>query len=168
MDFHEWMSWHEAARRKAKDLKKTCPPADVWYKQCRVDLERRSENWMIQSLLAVEAGWYDDHRPYYSVYPSMVEPDVLRRDLPKWERSHDPAIVARAIRNGKRGWLVGAKLEVIPHVRRPHMALRWTGPGGKVPRIVPVKGSIVHREIIEHLPTGRLDDEDKDDDAKSE
>ena len=89
--------------------------------------------------------------------PEIIEPDVLAKDREKWEHTHDPAIVERAVRRGKRGWLVGAKLEIIPHVRRPHMALRWTGPGGATPRIVPVKGSIVHREKVEHVPTGRLD-----------
>ncbi len=90
--------------------------------------------------------------------PEIIEPDVLAKDREKWERTRDPAIVERAVRRGKRGWLVGARIEVIPHVRRPHMALRWTGPGGAVPKIVPVKGSIVHREKIEKLPTGRMDE----------
>jgi len=93
--------------------------------------------------------------------PEILEPDVKAKDRGKWERTRDPAIVERAVRGGKRGWLVGAKIEVLPHVRRPHMALRWTGPGGATPRIVPVKGSIVHREIVERLPTGRLDAETK-------
>ena len=97
--------------------------------------------------------------------PQIIEPDVLAKDRAKWERTHDLAIVERAVRRGKLGWLVGGKLEVMPHVRRPHMALRWTGPGGKEPRIVPVKGSIVHREKVEHLPTGRLDQENMDDDG---
>jgi hypothetical protein len=91
--------------------------------------------------------------------PEILEPDVLAKDRAKWTETRDPAIVERARRRGKRGWLVGAGLEVIPHVRRPHVGLRWTGPGGQIPRIVPVKGSIVHREKVNRLPTGRLDEE---------
>ena len=45
-------------------------------------------------------------------------------------------------------------IEVIPHFRRPHMTLVWTGAGRKVPRLVPRRGSIVHREAVEKLPSG--------------
>jgi hypothetical protein len=33
-----------------------------------------------------------------------------------------------------------------PHYRRPHMTLMWTGHGRAVPKIVPGRESIVHRE----------------------
>jgi hypothetical protein len=49
---------------------------------------------------------------------------------------------------------VGKHIEVIPHFRRPHMTLVWTGSGRRVPRVVPRRGSIVHREAVEKLPTG--------------
>jgi hypothetical protein len=91
--------------------------------------------------------------------PETIEPEVLAKDREKWARTHDPAIAERAVRRGKLGWLVGAKMEVLPHVRRPQMALRWTSPGGKIPKIVPVKWSIVHREKVAHVPTGRMDAE---------
>ena len=38
--------------------------------------------------------------------------------------------------------------------RRPHMTLVWTGHGRTVPRIVPRKGSVVHREVVEKVPMG--------------
>ncbi len=34
------------------------------------------------------------------------------------------------------------------------MTLVWTGRGRAVPRIVPRKGSVVHREIVEKVPMG--------------
>lgn len=91
--------------------------------------------------------------------PSLVTPDVLDRDRLKYDKTHDPAIIDRARRRGKFGWLIGATLECDPHYRRPHLALRWTGHGRTVPRIVPIKGAIVHRSKLTDLPQGRLDNE---------
>jgi len=34
------------------------------------------------------------------------------------------------------------------------MTLVWTGHGRAVPRIVPRKGSVVHREVVEKVPSG--------------
>jgi hypothetical protein len=86
--------------------------------------------------------------------PTILEPDVLSKDRAKWEATKDPKFVDRAQRRGKKGWLVGAHVEVIPHVRRPHPTLVWTGKGRTVPRIVMRKGSIVHRNVVERVPTG--------------
>lgn len=86
--------------------------------------------------------------------PSVIEPDVLAKDRAKWEASRDPKFVSKAHRRGKKGWLVGAHLEIIPHVRRPHPALVWTEKGRAVPRIVMRKGSIVHRHKVEQIPHG--------------
>ena len=52
-------------------------------------------------------------------------------------------------------------MECAPHFRRPHFAIRWTGKGGAVPRMVPVKGSVVKRQLATDVPTGYMDD-DKD------
>jgi hypothetical protein len=71
-----------------------------------------------------------------------------------YEQSHDQKFVDKAHRRGKVGWDVGRHIEVIPHYRRPHMALVWTGQGRGVPRIVPRKGSVVHREVVERVPSG--------------
>jgi hypothetical protein len=86
--------------------------------------------------------------------PSVIQPDVLAKDRDKFQRAPDEKYIERAQRRGKVGWDVGRKLEVIPHFRRPHLMLAWTGAGRSVPKIVPRRGSIVHRELVEKLPTG--------------
>ncbi len=86
--------------------------------------------------------------------PEIITADVLSKDRAKYEETLDPKYIVKAIRRGKRGWNVGASIEVIPHVRRPHPALVWTGKGRTIPKIVMRKGSIVHREVIERMPTG--------------
>ena len=86
--------------------------------------------------------------------PSLIEPDVLSKDRAKYDLTHDQTIVDRAKRRGKIGFNVGKGIEVIPHVRRPHPALMWTGHGREIPRIVMRKGSVVHREAVTHVPTG--------------
>ena len=86
--------------------------------------------------------------------PSIISPDVLADDRAKFEASGDQKFVEKAHRRGKIGWDVGRHIEMIPHYRRPHMALVWTGSGRSVPRIVPRRGSIVHREAVEKLPSG--------------
>lgn len=85
---------------------------------------------------------------------SVIEPDVLSNDRIKYERSGDDRYVEKAHRRGKVGWNVGRSIEVAPHYRRPHMTLVWTGPGRAVPRVVPRRGSVVHREVVEKLPSG--------------
>lgn len=89
--------------------------------------------------------------------PELVTPDVLSADRDKWEATHDRKFVEKAHRRGKVGWDIGKHIEVIPHIRRPHMALFWTGPGRTIPRIQQRKGSLVHRAAIESVPTGRMD-----------
>lgn len=91
--------------------------------------------------------------------PALIEPDVLDKDRAKWAETQDPAIVERAVRRGKVGWLVGAHWETMPHYRRPHVGLRWTGEGRQVPKIVPIKGAVVHRQKLTEVPQGYLDDE---------
>ena len=60
-----------------------------------------------------------------------ISPDVLADDRAKFEASGDQRFVEKAHRRGKIGWDVGKHIEVIPHYRRPHMALVWTGSGGR-------------------------------------
>jgi hypothetical protein len=86
--------------------------------------------------------------------PSVIEPDVLSKDRAKFEGSGDRKYIEKAHRRGKVGWNVGRRIEVAPHYRRPHMTLVWTGRGRTVPRVVPRKGSVVHREMVEKLPSG--------------
>ncbi len=86
--------------------------------------------------------------------PEIISPDVLADDRAKYEQTGDQRYVEKARRRGKVGWDVGRQLEVIPHYRRPHMALVWTGRGRAVPRVVPRRGSVVHREVVEKVPSG--------------
>ena len=83
--------------------------------------------------------------------PDLIEPDVLNKDQGK---ELTQAIIDRAKRRGKFGFNIGKGIEVIPHVRRPHPALVWTGQGRKVPKIVLRKGCVVHRETVMRIPTG--------------
>lgn len=84
----------------------------------------------------------------------IISPDVLADDRTKFDETGDQKYVEKARRRGKIGWDVGRHIEVIPHYRRPHMMLAWTGTGRAVPKIVPRRGSVVHREVVEKLPTG--------------
>ena len=86
--------------------------------------------------------------------PSVISPDVLADDRAKFEATGDEKYVSKAHRRGKVGWVVGHRLEVVPHYRRPHLALVWTGQGRAVPRIVPRRGSVVHREVVAKVPSG--------------
>lgn len=91
--------------------------------------------------------------------PDLIEPEPLADDQQKYDDNPDQRLIDKALHRGKRGWRVGARLQADPHYRRPHVALRWTGEGRKIPRIVPVKGSIVHRRRMAEMPTGYMDDE---------
>ena len=86
--------------------------------------------------------------------PEIISPDVLADDRAKYEASGDQKFVDKAHRRGKVGWDVGRHVEVMPHYRRPHMTLVWTGRGRAMPRIVPRRGSVVHREVVEKVPMG--------------
>ena len=86
--------------------------------------------------------------------PEIISPDVLSKDRTKFEQTGDEKYVAKAHRRGKVGWNVGRRIEVAPHYRRPHLMLAWTGKGRAVPRVVPRRGSVVHREKVEKVPSG--------------
>lgn len=92
--------------------------------------------------------------------PSIITPDVLAKDRDRYDRETDEEwkqrAVDRARRRGVVGWNIGADYEVCPHYRRPHFGLRHTGKGGTVPRIVPIKGAIVHRSRLTEVPTGYM------------
>jgi hypothetical protein len=90
----------------------------------------------------------------------LVLPEILSRDEPNWKDAtpeQREVMVARAKRKGKFGFSIGKEYETMPHFRRPHFALRHTGKGGAIPKIVPVKSSIVHREVLTRVPTGHYD-----------
>ena len=86
--------------------------------------------------------------------PSVIEPDVLSKDRVRFEASGDQKYIDKAHRRGKVGWNVGRQIEVALHYRRPHMMLAWTGSGRAVPKVVPRRGSVVHREKVEKVPSG--------------
>jgi hypothetical protein len=92
--------------------------------------------------------------------PSIITPDVLSKDRDRYESETDEAwkqrAVDRARRRGIVGWNIGADYEVCPHYRRPHFGLRHTGKGKTVPRIVPIKGAVVHRSRLTEVPTGYM------------
>jgi hypothetical protein len=86
--------------------------------------------------------------------PSVIEPDVLGKDQARFQQTGDRKYIDKAHRRGKVGWNVGHRMEVMPHYRRPHMALVWTGAGRAVPKVGPRRGSVVHREKIEKVSSG--------------
>ena len=95
--------------------------------------------------------------------PEFIKPDVLACDREAYNRYEEQgnqpcmdALVAKAAKQGIKGWRVGEVYETIPHLRRPHFALRHTGKGGAIPKIVPVRGSVVHRKKLTDVPTGYL------------
>lgn len=88
---------------------------------------------------------------------SIIEPDVLSADRTKFEETLEDKYVERARRRGKVGWNVGRLVAVSPHYRRGHFALRWTGKGGAVERIVWINSTVVKRKSVTDVPTGYLD-----------
>lgn len=86
--------------------------------------------------------------------PSIISPDVLDCDRLKYDETKHQKYIDKAHRRGKVGWDIGKGLEVVPHLRMPHFGWRWTGPGGKIPKLVPIEGSIVHRNKLLEVPTG--------------
>lgn len=83
------------------------------------------------------------------------EPILLNRDKNRKLTGGDlERAIDRARRNGQYGFNIGEHVEVSPHYRRPHFAIRWTGEGRKVPRIVPVKGAMINKDVLKEIPTG--------------
>lgn len=94
--------------------------------------------------------------------PDLIQEDVLAKDRNNFRTANEAGkkvIIDRARRRGKYGFNLGAELEVIPHYRRPHLAVVWTGKGRTTAKVVTRKGSVVHREKLSSVPTGRKDDD---------
>jgi hypothetical protein len=68
--------------------------------------------------------------------PSVIELNVLSKDRDKFAASGDARYVDKAHRRGKIGWKVGT----------------WRGRA--VPKVVPRRGSVVHRELVEKVLSG--------------
>lgn len=87
--------------------------------------------------------------------PEIIQPDVLNSDLAKFKQTLDPKYIEKAKRRGKFGWVIGRDIEVSPHIRAASpFALYWTGKGRTIPIIRYRKGCVVHRELVEKIPTG--------------
>lgn len=89
--------------------------------------------------------------------PEFLERQVLNKDESRLAAADEigkQKLFDRAKRRGKYGFSLGKSIEVIPHARRPHPCLVWTGKGREIPKIVMRKGSFIHRSRIEQIPTG--------------
>lgn len=91
----------------------------------------------------------------------LIEPQVLSKDQAAYDETRDASLVEKAIQHGKRAWAVGRHLTTAPGFRRPHFGFRWTGTGKTAKKLVPIKGCIVKRQLIGEVPTGYLDDLEK-------
>lgn len=106
----------------------------------------------------------------------IIQPIVLDRDRLKYESSDEPMrkrMEDRAARVNGRGFSIGKDLEnqlakereLAPHIRRPHMALFWTGKGRTEPRLQLRRGALIKHKSITDIPTGFLggtDDESEE------
>lgn len=93
--------------------------------------------------------------------PELVTPDILAKDRPDWASASEATrlrMVQKAKQKGKNGFNLGADLELVPHYRRPHLAVVWTGKGRTLPKVVMRKGAVVHREKLLNVPTGYQND----------
>lgn len=88
--------------------------------------------------------------------PAIITADVLEKDRRKYEETGDPKYIEKAKKRGIVGWSIGEQYETCPHYRRPHFGIRHTGKGGKIPRIVPIKGAVVHSKKLTTVPTGYI------------
>lgn len=90
----------------------------------------------------------------------LFEPDILRKDTAKYQNASEEdrkRIAERAFkRRNQRGYHVGRQVETIPHYRRPHPALYWTGNGRRTAKVVFRSGCVVKRNKMTEAPTGRL------------
>lgn len=92
--------------------------------------------------------------------PRYCEPVLLNRDKGKLLNETEREVaIERARRNGNYGFDIGKGIEVSPHFRRPHFAIRWTGKGSSVPRLVPVKGAVINESLVTTVPTGYEDEQ---------
>jgi len=84
--------------------------------------------------------------------PDYIKPVLLKADEGKTTPIEER--IARAKNRGVFGFTIGEDIERSPHFRRPHFAIRWTGKGASIPKLVPVKGAIIGKEIMTTVPTG--------------
>lgn len=84
--------------------------------------------------------------------PDYIKPVLLKADENKTTPLEER--IARAKNRGVYGFTIGEEIERCPHFRRPHFAIRWTGKGAEIPKLVSVKGAIIGKEKMTTVPTG--------------
>jgi hypothetical protein len=84
--------------------------------------------------------------------PDYIKPVLLKSDEGKTTPIEER--IARAKNRGVYGFTIGEDIERCPHFRRPHFAIRWTGKGATIPKLVPVRGAVIGKEIMTTVPTG--------------
>lgn len=92
--------------------------------------------------------------------PDFIKPVLLKADEGKTTPLEER--IARAKRRGVYGFTIGEDIETCPHFRRPHFAVRWTGKGATIPKLVPVKGAVINKKLMTTVPTGFENDEQND------
>ena len=92
--------------------------------------------------------------------PEIITRDVLNKQQDKYDseknESRKTGMEDKARNNGVFGWSIGKNIEVTPHFRRPHWGLRYTGPNGSIPQIVPVKGCKVNSSKLTEVTNGHM------------
>lgn len=140
------------------------PLVDIWFfEQSEDNLQQVLDNLRLAAPL--DAGDYRDRAIALATTlclladnQELISPVLLARDdKPGLSPADIGRLTAKAHRRGRIGWDVGKHLEVIPHYRRPHPALVWTGQGRKIPKVVLRSGSLVHRSKLSEIPTGYLE-----------
>jgi len=95
----------------------------------------------------------------------FLERQVLSKDNIKFSTAktdeEKTKLYNKAKRRGKWAFSLGKSIEIIPHYRRPHPAIVWTGKGRTILKIIMRKGSLIHKNKIEQVPTG-YDDEQQE------
>lgn len=86
--------------------------------------------------------------------PKLIEREVLAADRDKFLLTREQRFVDKAERRGVIGWNVGRQMTVAPHLRRAHMHGYWHGPGKSLYKIILLESTIVHRELLESVPSG--------------
>jgi hypothetical protein len=86
--------------------------------------------------------------------PEFIEQCVLSADERIINDSNRTKLQDRAVKRGKFGFKFGSKLEMVPHIRSAHMCWVRYGKGRNERKYVLRKGSIIHRNKIEKVPTG--------------
>lgn len=84
---------------------------------------------------------------------SIMQRCVLAKHRHEFKRTLNPKYIQKAEKRKVVGWEIGADLETTPHFRKPHFAIRWTGKGAEIPKLVPVKGCLVNYSNVK-VPEG--------------